>query len=245
LLAAATAILLAACGTTTPSRPTSTSVADDAAATCTASALGATTAEPAKPGPTSLGIPTLPEGDLPMGRYQFDMLVSIDAPCWRRLPSPVSGTLAFSRSDVTSDLLTIARARRAMVDPCGSSSLVERDVEAVAAWFRTLSGVTAEDRPSMRVDEQNATLLRLTATGAGACSAQVPGFDAGDGALFALPFVEARDPGQVADVTIFQHPTSQTVTVVVAMSDDVAALDQFGPLVRRVLRSLHFDYPVP
>jgi hypothetical protein len=56
-------------------------VADDAAATCAPTALGATTAEPVKPGPTSLGLPTLPEGDLPMGRYQFDMLISIDAPC--------------------------------------------------------------------------------------------------------------------------------------------------------------------
>ena len=220
-------------------------MADDAAATCTASALGATTAKPEKPGPTSLGIPTLPEGDLPMGRYQFDMLISIDAPCWRRLPSPVSGTLAFSRSDVPSDRLTIARARRPMVDPCGSGSLVDQDVAAVAAWFRTLTGVTAEDRPSMRVDERDATVLRLSATGAGACSPQIPGFDAGDAALFGLPFVEARDAGQVADVTIFQHSPSKIVTVVVASSADAAALDRFGPLVRRVLRSLHFDYPVP
>jgi hypothetical protein len=35
------------------------------------------------------------------------------------------------------------------------------------------------------------------------------------------------------------------VTVVVATSADAAALDRFWPLVRRMLRSLHFDYHVP
>jgi hypothetical protein len=247
LLQVALVMVLAACSTTTPppTGPRSTSVADDAASTCTPSTLGATTAEPVKPGPTSLGIPMLPEGDLPMGRYQFDMLISIDAPCWTRLLSPVAGTLALSRSDVPSDRLSIARARRAMVDPCDSAKVVDQDVASVADWFSTLHGLTVEERPSMQVDEQDATVLRLSATVAGACSPQIPDFDTGDAALFGLPFVETRDPGQVADVSIFRHPTSQIVTVIVATSADAAALDRFGPFVRRVLRSLHFDYPVP
>jgi hypothetical protein len=220
-------------------------VADDATATCTASALGATTAEPVKPGPTSLGLPTLPEGDLPMGRYTFDLQISIDAPCWQRLLSPVDGTLALARSDVPDDRLTIARARRPMVDPCDATKVVDLNVAGVAAWFRALPGVTAEARPSMRIDGRDATVLRLSATAAGACSPQIPGSDAGDAALFALPFVETRDPGQVADVTILDHATTDFVTVIVATSADAARLDQFGPFVRRVLRSLQFDRPVP
>ena len=76
--------------------PRSTSVADDATATCAPSALGATTAKPVKPGPTAIGVPTLPEGDLPMGRYTFDLFITIDAPCWQRLLSPVECFLATS-----------------------------------------------------------------------------------------------------------------------------------------------------
>lgn len=225
--------------------PRSTSVADDATATCAPSALGATTAKPVKPGPTALGVPTLPEGDLPMGRYTFDLFITIDAPCWQRLLSRVDGTLAFARSDVPGDRLTIARARRPMVDPCDPAKLVDLDVAAVATWFRSLREVTAEDRPSMRIDGRDATMLRLTATSAGACSDQVPGFDAGDPALFDLPFVQTRDAGQAADVAILDHPASHIVTVIVATADDATALDAFGPLVRRVLRSLAFDFPAP
>jgi hypothetical protein len=240
-------LTLAGCQPSVPSAtgPRSTSVADDATATCAPSALGATTAKPVKPGPTALGVPTLPEGDLPMGRYTFDLFITIDAPCWQRLRSPVDGTLAFARSDVPDDRLTIARARRSMVDPCDPAKLVDLKVAAVATWFRALPGVTAEDRPSMRIDGRDATMLRLTATAAGACSDQVPGFDAGDAALFGLPFVQTRDAGQAADVAILDHPTTKIVTVIVATAADATALDSFGPLVRRVLRSLEFDFPAP
>ena len=238
---------LAGCQSSVPSAtgPKSTSAADDATATCTGSALGATTAKPVKPGPTAIGVPTLPEGDLPMGRYTFDLFMTIDAPCWQRLLSPVDGTLAFARSDVPDDRLTIARARRPMVDPCDPAKLVDLNVAAVATWFRALRGVTAEDRPSMRIDGRDATMLRLTATSAGECSDQVPGFDAGDPALFALPFVQTRDAGQAADIAILDHPTTKIVTVIVATADDASSLDSFGPFVRRILRSLAFDFPAP
>ena len=225
--------------------PRSTSVADDATATCAPSALGATTAKPVKPGPTAIGVPTLPEGDLPMGRYTFDLFITIDAPCWQRLLSPVDGTLEFARSDVPNDRLTIARARRPMVDPCDPAKLVDLNVAAVATWLRTLRGVTAEDRPSMRIDGRDATMIRLTATSAGACSDQVPGFDAGDPALYGLPFVQTRDAGQAADVAILDHPTTHIVTVIVATADDATTLDDFGPFVRRILRALAFDFPAP
>ena len=165
--------LVTGCGRATPSStgPTSTSVADDAAATCTASALGATTAAPVKPGPTSMGLPSLPqEGDLPMGRYSFSPLLTIDAPCWRRLPSALGeAPLVLARSDVPTDRLTVARAYRQLVDPCDPISAVAPDVLAIAAWFRALPGVIVEDRPSVAIDGRDATVVRLTATAAGGC----------------------------------------------------------------------------
>ena len=241
------ACLVAACGRSTPSGPTSTAVGDDAAATCTASALGATTAAPVKPGPTSMGLPSLPqEGDLPMGRYSFSPLLRIDAPCWRRLPSALDeAPLVLARSDVPTDRLTVARAYRPLVDPCDPVSTVEPEVAAVAEWFRALPGVTVEERPSMTVDDREATVVRLTATAAGGCLTPPPVLDAGSSALFALPFVEGREPGHAADVAVLDHPATSAVTVIVTASADAAALERFGPLARRVIRSLMFDRPVP
>ncbi len=242
-------VILAACGlaTSTPTGPTSTSVADDALATCKPSTLGATTAAPVKPGPTSMGIPSLPqEGDLPMGRYSYSPLLTIDAPCWRRLPPlPDNDPLALARSDVPTDRLTIARTYLAAVDPCDPASSVDPDVATIGAWFRALPGVTVDDRPSMRIDELEATVLRLTATAAGGCLGSAPGLGGGSPALFDLPFVAVREPGQAADVTLIGHPGTGGVTIIVTASADVAALDRFGPLARRVIRSLMFDRPVP
>ena len=220
---------------------------DDAAASCAPSALGATTAEPVKPGPTSMGLPSLPqEGDLPMGRYSFSPLVTIDAPCWRRLPTTLGETpLVLARSDVPTDRLTVARAYRPLVDPCDPAAVVAPEVPAIAAWFRALPGVTVEDRPSMVIDSRDATVLRLTATAAGGCVAPPPILDGGSSALFTLPFVEAREPRNAADVAVLDHPATSSVTVIVTASDDAAALDRFGPLARRVIRSLMVDVPTP
>ena len=237
------------CGRATPSPagPTSTSVPDDAAASCTPTALGATTAEPVKPGPTSMGLPSLPqEGDLPMGRYSFSPLLTIDAPCWRRLPTALGeGPLVLARSDVPTDRLTVARAYRPLVDPCDPAAVVALDVLEIAAWFRGLPGVTVEDRPSMVIDSRDATVVRLTATAADGCVTPPPILDGGSSALFALPFVEAREVGHSADVAILDHPATGAVTVIVSASADAGALDRFGPLSRRVIRSLMFDRPVP
>lgn len=236
------------CGRATPSTtdPTSTSVPDDAAASCAPSALGATTAEPVKPGPTSMGLPSLPqEGDLPMGRYSFSPLLTIDAPCWRRLPPmPDNDPLALARSDVPTDRLTIARAYLPLIDPCDPASSVGLQVADVAAWFRALPGVTAADRPSMTIDDREATVVRLTATAAGGCDARPPWPRDGSATLFDLPFVEAREPDQAADIAVLDHAIGG-VTVIVTASADAAALDRFGPLARRVIRSLMFDRPVP
>ena len=209
--------------------------------------MGATTATPVKPGPTSMGLPSLPqEGDLPMGRYSYSPLLTIDAPCWRRLPSALAETpLVLARSDVPTDRLTVARAYRPLLDPCDPVSAVEPDVAAIAAWFRALPGVTAEDRPSMVIDGREATVVRLTATAAGGCVAPPPVLDDGSSALFALPFVEAREPGHAADVAVLGHPATSAVTIIVTASADVGSLDRFGPLARRVIRSLMFDRPVP
>jgi hypothetical protein len=249
LAVAGLALVVAGCGraTPTPTGVTSTSVPDDAAATCAASELGATTAAPVKPGPTSMGLPSLPqEGDLPMGRYSSSPLLTIDAPCWRRLPPlPDNNPLALARSDVPTDRLTIARAYLPAVDPCDPSSSVDADVASIAAWFRALPGVTVEDRPSMRIDDLEATVLRLTSTAAGGCAAPAPGLGGGSPALFDLPFVAAREPGQAADVTLVGHPTTGGVTVIVTASADAAALDRFGPFALRLMRSLMFDRPVP
>ena len=194
-----------------------------------------------------MGLPSLPqEGDLPMGRYSYSPLLTIDAPCWRRLPPlPDNNPLALARSDVPTDRLTIARAYLPLVDPCDPVSTVDPDVAATAAWFRALPGVTLEERPSMRIDDIATTVLRLTATAAGGCAAPAPGLGGGSPALFDLPFVEAREPEQAADITLVGHPTNGGVTVIVTASANAAALDRFGPFARRVMRSLMFDRPVP
>jgi hypothetical protein len=181
-----------------------------------------------------------------MGRYSFSPLVTIDAPCWRRLPTELGDApLVLARSDVPTDRLTVARAYRQMVDPCDPAANVAPDVLAIAAWFRALPGVTVEDRPSMVIDSRDATVVRLTATAPGGCATPPPILDGGSSALFALPFVDAREPGNSADGAILDHPATGAVTIIVTASADAAALERFGPLARRVIRSFMFDVPTP
>ena len=97
----------------------------------------------------------------------------------------------------------------------------------------------------MVIDGRDATVVRLTATAAGGCVAPPPSLDDGSSALFALPLVEAREPGHAADVAVLDHPATQAVTVIVTASADAGALDRFGPLARRLIRSLMFDRPRP
>ena len=212
-------------------------------ATCEPSSIGETTARPVEPGPTSLGVPTLPLGEIPRGRYAWGaVLLSIDAPCWEHLQPVAAGTLLLSRTDVPTDVLAVTTAREAIDDPCLEGALVEPTVEAVEAWLRSRAERPAGEATELQVSGHPGRRLPITATADGACP--LPRGSSED-ALFGLPMISDWTAGGAADAILVDGPFPDGVTIIDVASSTPEALEAFRPLADEVIRSLDLLTAIP